>query len=145
MKVQKLTFDEFKSIYSRVPRSCVEIIVQTNSGVLLTKRDIEPLRGQWHIPGGTVLMGETIKQAIERISKEELGLTVEIKKMLGIIEYDIKNYFSQPIGLAFLVTTPNSTNIKLDKQASDVNFFEIIPRNTVREHKLFLHKFLSKK
>lgn len=48
-----LTQQEFDDIYSKVPRLTVEIIV-TNSerALLLTKRAIEPCKGQWHLPGG---------------------------------------------------------------------------------------------
>lgn len=46
---------EYDSIYSRVPRLCVEVVISTRAqGVLLTRRDIPPNIGAWHIPGGTV-------------------------------------------------------------------------------------------
>jgi ADP-ribose pyrophosphatase YjhB (NUDIX family) len=144
-QIKKLTFREFKHIYSRVPRLCVEIIIKTNKGVLLTKRSVDPLRGQWHIPGGTILMGETIERALKRVSQEELNLRIDTKKMLGVIEYNIKNYFSRPIGLAFLAKITSPYNIQLDKQADDVKFFKVIPRNTVKEHKLFLNDLMNKK
>jgi len=145
MKTKKLPFREFKSIYRRVPRICVEIIIKTKQGILLTKRNIQPLRGRWHIPGGTILMGENTEQAVKRISWEELGIRVEVKKLLGVIEYKIDKYFSQPIGLAFLVKTPHPQNIHLDPQASQFKFFKRIPRDTVKEQRLFLSKLLTKK
>lgn len=141
MKIKKLTSKEFRHIYSRVPRLCVEVVIKTNDGILLTKRNIKPLRGQWHIPGGTILMGETIKQAVKRVAKEELDIKIDIKKISGVIEYHIKNYFSQPIGLIFLAKII-SNNIKLDRQANDAKFFKVVPKNTVKEHKLFLNKLL---
>lgn len=143
MKVKKLTYKKFKQIYSQVPRLCVEIVIKTSKGILLTKRSIEPLKGRWHIPGGTILMGETIENAIKRISKEELNVKVKTKKMVGVIEYDIKNYFSQPVGLVFLVKIISSNNIKLDKQSNDANFFKEIPKNTVKEHRSFLTWFFE--
>lgn len=144
MKIKKLNLKEFKYIYSRVPRLCVEVVIKTNDGILLTKRNIKPSRGQWHIPGGTILMGETIERAVKRVAKEELGVKVNIKKMSGIIEYHIKNYFSQPIGLTFIAKIISNNGIKLDKQANDAKFFKIIPQNTVKEHKLFLNKLLAR-
>ncbi len=145
MKIKKLTSKEFKYIYSRVPRLCVELIICKNKSVLLTRRDIEPLRGKWHIPGGTVLMGETLEQAIKRVAKKELGVKINVKKMLGVIQYNIKNYFSQPIGLAFLIDIISPSNIRLDEQASEAKLFKIIPKNTVKEQKIFLNKLLNKK
>ena len=145
MKTKKLPFKEFKSIYSQVPRLCVELIIKNKQGILLTKRNIEPLRGKWHIPGGTILMGENTEQAVKRISWEELGIKVEVKKLLGVVEYKIDKYFSQPIGLAFLVKAIQPQNIHLDPQASQFKFFKRIPKNAVKEQRLFLNKQLIKK
>jgi ADP-ribose pyrophosphatase YjhB (NUDIX family) len=74
MKPKKLPLKEFKYIYQRVPRLCVEVIVKTSKGVLLTLRDIPPFQGYWHLPGGTVLLGESLEAAIKRITNEETGL-----------------------------------------------------------------------
>ena len=51
--------DEFDWIFSRVPRLTVEVVIsEPGRGVLLSLRDIEPCRGMWHLPGGTVRFGE---------------------------------------------------------------------------------------
>ncbi|OQX70986.1 hypothetical protein B6D52_02990, partial [Candidatus Parcubacteria bacterium 4484_255] len=85
MKVKKIPFKEYKKIYSTVPRLCVEVILSTDKGIALTKRDIPPAIGKWHIPGGTVLKGENLKGAVRRVAREEIEENVEIKKMIGII------------------------------------------------------------
>ena len=90
-------------------------------------------------------MGETIEQAVKRVAKQELGVKVEIERMLGMIEYHIiKNHFGQVISLAWLAEIISLNDIKLDRQASDFKFFKIIPKNTVREQKLFLERFLER-
>ena len=61
--IRRLLFEEFKSIYNKVPRLKVEPIIQTLNGILLTKRDIETERGLYHITGNTILKVETVKQA----------------------------------------------------------------------------------
>lgn len=86
MKDKKLSRKDFDYIYSRVPRLCVDIILQTNKGILLTKRSIEPYKGMWHIPGGTVLKGETVEGAVIRIAKKELGITPKIERLIDFIE-----------------------------------------------------------
>ena len=57
-KPKKLPYKTFKSIYSRVPRATIELVIQTPAGILLSKRSIPPYKGYWHIPGGTVLFHE---------------------------------------------------------------------------------------
>jgi len=144
MKPKKISYAEFKHIYARVPRLCVEVIIQNHKGILLTKRGIKPCKGQWHIPGGTVLKDEKLEQTVKRVAEEELGAKIKIEKMLGIIEYTYKNYFSHPISIAFLAKI-TSKNIRTDKNAQEFGFFKIIPDNTVRDQKIFLSKHLGLK
>jgi len=49
-----LSQTEFDTIYARVPRLCVEVIMVEPDGVVLTKRSIEPGAGLWHIPGAAL-------------------------------------------------------------------------------------------
>jgi len=70
MNVRKLPLKEFKTIYSKVPRLCVDLVIRNKQGTLLTKRDIPPDLGWWHFPGGTVLIGETLENTVQRVAKE---------------------------------------------------------------------------
>lgn len=71
-----LTKEEFDSIYSKVPRLTVELVIKDGDKILLTKRSIEPCRGLWHLPGGTVYFGESLLDAVKRIAKKELSIDV---------------------------------------------------------------------
>lgn len=146
MKIKDISSKEFKSIYSRVPRLCVEVIIQTQDGILLTKRAITPCKGEWHTPGGTVIKGERLEQTVKRVAKAELGLKIRIKEILGVIEYtDIKNYFGHAISIAFLAEPISRHRIKLDYQASEFGFFKKMPPHTIKDQKRFLEKFLKRK
>src|SRR5579884_17532 len=80
--------EEFLAIYRRVPRLCVEVVIlEPARGVLLKVRDIPPNEGAWHIPGGTVLFGEPLVEAVKRVARDELGLEAEAGPLLGYIEY----------------------------------------------------------
>ena len=50
--------------------------------VLLIKRLYEPFKGEWAIPGGFLLAGESLEQAVERELKEETGITVNYLEQL---------------------------------------------------------------
>src|SRR5438309_424541 len=79
---------EYDWIFSRVPRLCVEVVlIDSDRGVLLALRDIPPNVGAWHIPGGTVLFGESLVDAVRRVALDELGLPVTAQELLGYIEY----------------------------------------------------------
>ncbi|HEX4672296.1 MAG TPA: NUDIX domain-containing protein [Solirubrobacteraceae bacterium] len=95
---------EFDAIFRRVPRLSVEVVIYTpERGVLLMLRDIPPNVGAWHIPGGTVLFGERLTDAVGRVARDELGLDVTVGDLLGYIEYPshYENGLDSPVGLAF--------------------------------------------
>ncbi len=74
---------------SKVPRLCIDLIVKTKDGILLTKRQIPPYIGYWHTPGGTVLLHEKLESAAERIAQEEIGTKIKIIKLLGTMEFPL--------------------------------------------------------
>lgn len=142
MKIKKLPFEEFKSIYSKVPRLCVDLVIKNDQGVVFSKRSIPPAVGMWHFPGGTVLLRETIQDAVKRIAQDELGIDVEIIKLLGYIEFfkdkpQGTEIYGQSVSLA-LLAHPLSDQIRGSDQGKEVKFFTTIPEDTILEHKLFL-------
>ncbi|MEW6267609.1 MAG: NUDIX hydrolase [Thermodesulfobacteriota bacterium] len=62
--------------YPDRPRLAVGGVVIAANQVLLVCRGKPPAEGEWAIPGGSVELGETLKEAVERELKEETGLTV---------------------------------------------------------------------
>lgn len=104
-----LTREEFETIYSKVPRLCVDVVVQTPEGVALTQRTIPPGAGEWHLPGGTVLKGERLNDTVLRIVEEELNLPASAcsaPELCGVIEYDFSDeptYTGFPVGVLYHV------------------------------------------
>lgn len=96
---------EYDAIYSRVPRLCVEVVVaDPERGVVLARRDIPPNVGAWHIPGGTVLFGERLVEAVRRVARDELATeALTVGELLGYIEYPshYENGIDSPVGIAF--------------------------------------------
>lgn len=147
---QPFTTKQFIKIYEQVPRFCVDLLVQTKDGILLTKRNIFPCKGYWHFPGGTVYLKETLNKAIKRVAKEELNLDVKVIKNIGWMEF-INDYKQKGqkhmVSIAFLVRLKNSIkNLKLDRQGSDVMFCKLpedIPKHIVKEHATLLRRYLE--
>ena len=145
-KIERIPFPEFKKIYSRVPRLCVEVVMKNKKGILLVRRTIEPAVGKWHTPGGTVLKREDLHDTVKRVAKEELGLHVVVERLLGVIEYkSYRNHYSQDISVAFLVKNKTGKLPRVDADADKVAYFDILPKNMIPEQKAFYRQKLGMK
>jgi len=101
-KVKKLPEKQYYKIYSMVPRMTIDLIIFYKDGIILSKRDIPPCKGMWHLPGGTILLGERLSKAAVRISREEVGLTIKPIGIIGVKEYSGRAAFGQAIALVFI-------------------------------------------
>lgn len=132
--------EEFHAIYRRVPRLCVEVVTLSDDHrVLLMKRDIPPNVGAWHIPGGTVLFGEPIVEAVKRVARDEIGLDVEVGELLGYIEYPshYENGLDSPVGLAFRTELPGGPAAQ-GQPAEGSEWFARLPDGLYAEQREFL-------
>ncbi|HZC53218.1 MAG TPA: NUDIX hydrolase [Mycobacterium sp.] len=126
---QPLTSAEYESIYSRVPRLTVEIVLRdAGDRVLLTKRAIAPCAGQWHLPGGTVFFGESLLEAVRRIAARELGIEVREARSNGYIEYPshYRNGLDSPVGIVFEVSE-YAGELRTNHEAADGRWFSRLP------------------
>lgn len=133
---QPFTYAEFEQIYSKVPRLTVDLVVMTEGGVVLVKRQEQSWHGMWHLPGGTVLYREKIEDAVQRIAMEELGLSVMNEKLLGYIEYPSEvqeRGFGYSVSLTFLCRADSSQIDWLKWSQQEIQVFESVPENTVEE------------
>ena len=91
MKSGYLSDKDYNFIYSNVPRICVDIIIEGIPGeILLLKRDAQPYKGKWHLPGGRIKFRESVHKAIKRIAKNELGIKVKIGSFIGFMEFPLE-------------------------------------------------------
>lgn len=60
------------------------IPVDAEGEVILLRRGFDPGRGLWTFPGGFVDLGETVEEAARRETDEELGLSVELGRLVGV-------------------------------------------------------------
>ena len=63
-------------------RPSVSAVIFDRRGRLLLQQRSDG--GQWGLPGGSVEIGESVRDAVVREVKEETGLTVAVKRLIGI-------------------------------------------------------------
>ncbi len=73
--------------YPLVPRVGVGAITIHEGRILLVKRGIEPSRGLWAIPGGTLELGETMRECAAREILEETGITIKVGKCVYVFDF----------------------------------------------------------
>jgi 8-oxo-dGTP diphosphatase len=77
---------ELGNAYPWTPRVGVGAIVMRDEKVLLVLRGIEPGRGLWAIPGGTLKLGETLQECAAREILEETGITIVVGQCIYVFD-----------------------------------------------------------
>jgi ADP-ribose pyrophosphatase YjhB (NUDIX family) len=60
------------------------IPVDDDGRVILLRRGFEPGQGLWTFPGGFVDLGESVEEAARREADEELGIAIEVERLVGV-------------------------------------------------------------
>jgi len=122
--------DLYKKIVSLIPICCVDLVIKMKNSFLLVKRKENPAKNKWWFPGGRVLFGESLIEAVKRKIKEELNIRkFKNIKFLGIEELKFqKGRFNKPVH-----SIANVFLIELNKK----NCFNIQPDQTIFKYKWF--------
>lgn len=87
-----LTRDDFSSAVNMLPLISIDFcILDTDNKLLLVKRNCRPAKGYLFSPGGRIRKNEKFSTAMERISKDEVG--VPLGKKDGLIRMGIWDHF----------------------------------------------------
>lgn len=137
---RRLNDKEYSFIYSRVPRLCIDILIFTGDGLILTKRNISPYRGMWHFPGGGIRYGESIDGAMQRIIKTEIGVGVKRIALVGYFEaLNQGKTFRHDVSIVF-VGKITSGALRADEQATAIKSFKRIPKDIISHQGTFLRR-----
>lgn len=134
--------DLFECFLEKMPQVCVELVVESDQGILLIKRTQKP--NLWFWPGSRLYKGEALEDAAHRIAHEELSIGVDLEKQLGVHSHfweteEVDEGVSRhTVNVVFLATPKQQEfQITLDEQHSEYQFVtEIDPEfhKYVREY-----------
>lgn len=134
-----LTDEDYKYVFSRAPRACIDLIVGYKGKLVLVKRAIEPSKDMWSFPGGRIRHRETVEDAVNRIAMDEIGVKVEVKKLVDYMEFLNEDY-QHSLSILLLVNIKDG-DIKLNFQSSEVGFFDSLPDNMQPQHKTAYERY----
>ncbi len=104
----KIDNREFLEVIERAPLVAIDLIIRDAGGrILMGMRNNEPAKGAWFVPGGRIRKNETMDEAFERISRNELGIRYHRSQagFLGVFEcmYDTNFLRVDGIGTHYVV------------------------------------------
>ena len=97
---------------SHIVTSVVAVIVDTDDRVLLTKRNVPPFQGEWVMPGGKIDLGEPIVAALKREVWEEVGLEVEVGRLIDLFEHVTPGEDNYHFIIIYYLCTPLYCDVK---------------------------------
>lgn len=77
--------------YPESPMVGVGAVVFIGDAVILVRRNNEPGKGRWSLPGGLVELGESLEEAVCREMVEELCVHVAVKGLLDVFERVVRD------------------------------------------------------
>lgn len=108
----------------KTPILSTDGILLERGKILMVKRDIKPFCGYWTLPGGKVEYGERVEEAIKREMKEELGVSVRIKKLIGVYSDPKREPRYHSVSVAYFLERGKG-KIKLNFEASGFKYFSL--------------------
>ena len=129
-----------------MPIATVAAIVRNDEGqILLTRRNIEPFKGRWCLPGGHIEEFENTRKAVIREVKEETGLDFEAE-YLHYADEIIPEYNWHAVVIVFAGKGTGKVAAQ-EREVTDIEWFSMKDARSLPlafAHNKILEKYASK-
>jgi 8-oxo-dGTP diphosphatase len=129
--------------FYRNPIPTVDIIIETDGGIVLIARRNEPLG--WALPGGFVDYGETLEAAAVREAREETSLEVENLRLLGCYSDPGRDPRQHNISTVYVATAKGTPRGADDAAEAAVFPLDAIPKELCFDHDRIIADYLARK
>ncbi|WP_243371387.1 NUDIX hydrolase [Geotalea sp. SG265] len=117
----------------RNPLPTVDIIIETDNGIILIERKNEPFG--WAIPGGFVDYGESLEDAAMREAQEETSLQIRNLRLVGCYSDPGRDRRAHTISTVYAAIGQG-----IPKAADDAASLAVFPLDALPDHLCFDHR-----
>jgi len=117
----------------------IELLDQPNRPIVLIQRKYEPLGRA--LPGGFVEVGETVETAARREAREETGLDVSLKALLGVYSDPARDPRGHTVSVVYVAEASGNPVGQDDAAAAEVWPVKELPDNLVFDHNQILSDY----
>lgn len=125
-----------------VPATCL-IVTDADDQVLLVKRNVDPQKGFWCLPGGFIELGEKPEASALRELKEETGLSGEIGLLFDVLSHP-NPFYGTVLIICYTVSRFSGEPVAGD-DAADARFFSFkaLPEIAFKSHARLIGEFFN--
>lgn len=110
----------------RNPIPTVDLVIEYNGGIVIIERNEEPIG--YALPGGHIDYGESAEAAAIREAKEETGLEVTLKRLIGVFSDPQRDKRGHRISIAYAASGVGELKAGSDAKTARVISLEEIPQ-----------------
>jgi 8-oxo-dGTP diphosphatase len=128
----------------RDPKVSTAVVVETDGGIVLGRRSIEPGYGLWCLPGGFVNADEDPAVAAVRECFEEISAPVDVTGLIGVFHIP-KSDASSMVGIAYRARLANGAQIAAGAEMLEVGVFRLdsLPPLAFPSHRTVVAEYLK--
>jgi 8-oxo-dGTP diphosphatase len=128
----------------RDPKVVTSVVVVHGDDVVLGRRSIEPGLGLWCLPGGFVNHDEDPVDAAKRECREEIGVDIEITRLLGVYHIP-KRTATSMVGVAYEARMRDGARLEPGAEMAELDSYSegSLPELAFPSHRWILEEYFK--